>query len=317
MWIYRGIVIGLMALVGSSCSKKEIELAPKPAKLSITLKGEEKAEYDFGVLESGKVAALSLTITNLGEAEASALELTGLTAPFVGEKGSCKEALAPNESCVFQIAYNPKAAAYTKVNDLGSVSVSYKGGEKDVSSVVFALKGTANYCSVQESSSELSNALGTADMAYESSTSQTAQSFTSSKDIKLTEISLSLYKGSSASFEKINLLLREDNGNKPASENLSSVIIEGTLVGTSASSVAFKFSSPVELKADTKYWFILDPGTNGIVNGSLNTYLYVKGAFTNNSSLGSVTIGVDGSSSWNNWDYDLNFAMKTCAATAI
>jgi hypothetical protein len=70
--------------------------------------------YDFGLKSSGTTTNYTLTINNTGGVQATALNFTGLAAPFTytgtgfpGSAGTCTTVLAAASSCTVEIKYSP------------------------------------------------------------------------------------------------------------------------------------------------------------------------------------------------------------------
>ncbi len=315
------LLLSVSAPVGVfACSKKEEKKSP--ASLTMVVEGGSDAQnYEFGAVAQGQKKDVTIVISNTGEESATALSETGLEAPFTlkggtfpGTGGTCTDTLAGGASCNVVVEYAPTVPVYTAVPHTDAVVFSYSG--KTTSE--FSVTGTGDYCSSQAAVAELSNATGASTLAYESPTLVMAQSFTPSSNLDLAKVTLNLYKGQTASLDTVVLRLRSNSSvsGNPEAVDLATATVQGSAVGTSIAAVTFTFSEPVALTSGTKYWFVVDPGTSNISNGTLSTYLYVKGAFSDTFSGGEVKFGTDDSTSWNAWTYDLNFEMKQCTAPA-
>lgn len=302
----------------SMCGKKKEE-EPKFANLALSVKSSTETSVDFGTLASGATDTTTFELKNSGDGDATDVAETGLAAPFKflggtfpGTGGTCAATLAAGATCELVVEYAPTATVYTKDTHEDTMLIEYKGGTK--TSTEFALKGAGDNCSTQSAIAALTNSAGSSNLAWETGDGVMAQSFTPSAETKLTHINLSLYKGSTASFETVVLRVRAASSTNPGATDLATATVQGSVITTSAAEVPFLFSAPVTLAANTTYWFIIDPGVNSISNGTLSTYLYIKGAFSDNWSGGEFRIGTDAFASWNSWNYDLNFTMKSCAA---
>lgn len=316
---YGFFLLGVSApLVIFACGKKE-EKKKTPASLTVEIEATKAQVYDFGVVASGEKKEITLSLTNTGEEDATSLSDSGLESPFSlkggafpGTGGTCTETLAAGASCQIVIEYAPTAPVYTSVAHTDSLVVAFSGK----TAAEFVLSGSGDFCSKQSALADLTNSVGTANLAYESANLIMAQSFTPASNMNLATIGLTLTKGQSANLETVVLRLRSTSGlgNNPDVADLGTATVQGSAISTSSGAVSFTFTRPIALTAGTKYWFLLDPGTSNISSGTLATYLYVKGAFSDTFSGGEVRFGGDGSTSWNTWNYDLNFEMKACAA---
>jgi hypothetical protein len=262
---------------------------------------------------------MAITLTNTGEEAAADLSETGLEAPFSikggtfpGTGGTCTGSLAGGASCQIVVEYAPTVPVYSNVAHEDSLVISFSGK----TATEFLLTGSGDFCSKQSALADLTNSAGTAHLAYESANLTMAQSFTPATNMDLATVGLTLYKGQTADLESVVLRLRSTSGsaNNPDVDDLGTATVVGSAVPTTSGAVSFTFTEPVSLTAGTKYWFILDPGTSNISNGTLSTYLYVKGAFSDTFSGGEVKFGQDGTNGWYSWNYDLNFELKSCSA---
>jgi len=277
--------------------------------------------YEFGTVAQGQKKEVTIVVSNTGEESATTLNETGLEAPFSlkggtfpGTGGTCTDTLAGGASCNVLVEYAPTVPVYTAVPHKDALVFSYSGQ----TSPEFSVTGTGDYCSSQTTVSELSNSAGTSTLAYESPNLVMAQSFTPSSNLDLAKVTLNLFKGQTASLDTVVLRLRSNSSisGNPEGVDLGTATVQGAAVGTSLGAVTFTFSEPVALTSGAKYWFVVDPGTSNITNGTLSTYLYVKGAFSDTFSGGEVKFGTDDSTGWNAWTYDLNFEMKQCTPPA-
>lgn len=131
-----------------------------------------------------------------------------------------------------------------------------------------------------------------------------AQSFTANVTDRLNKVSVYLGKVGSPS-GNITLKIAADNGNKPATGNLASAIIANSSVGANPSWIDVAFSSPPNLTSGTKYWIVLDYGSNSAVNywnwrkDSSDSYANNTGKYTSNCCSGNPI--------WSDVGGDLNF----------
>jgi hypothetical protein len=315
---YGLILVGVSApLIILACSKKEEKKSP--ASIKVEIKADAAQTYDFGTVASGQKKDVTIDLTNTGEEDATSLGESGLEAPFSikggefpGVGGTCTETLAAGASCQIVIEYAPSVTVYTKVSHEDDLAITYSGK----TAPEFRVSGAGDYCSQQSAIAALTNSAGSSHLAYESANLVMAQSFTPASNLDLTNVNLNLYKGASANIDSVVLRVRSTSsvGSSPDVTDLGTATLLGSTIPTSSGLVTFTFAQPLTLTAGTKYWFLIDPGTSNITNGTLATYLYVKGAFTDTFSGGDVKFGVDDSPSWNSWTYDLNFEMKSCTA---
>ncbi len=306
----------LFTFILTSCGKKE---DPLPAFLVLEIPNSEETAYDFGQKENGGKGSAILTLTNYGEVEAIAIEETGLADPFAftggsfpGEKGSCAQTLAGGQSCALELSYSPTVEVYNTRSDKDAMVIGYLGG--DLTSAELNLSGVVDYCSVKTSPDTLTNSAGSAFIAFETSNAVSAQSFRSTQGVKLRSVNLNLKIGASAVISDVVLRIRADSSGSPAAEDLVAVTLSGGSLSTSSTSHEFVLSTPLDLAANTDYWFIIDPGTNNISNGTIATYLYAAGSFSDNWAGGTVKLGTDSFGSWSAFGYDHNFALNVCGS---
>lgn len=319
-------VVSLCALTGCLFKKSTSTVSsPAPAKLTAEFSSttvSEAAPADFSTVESGSSATLSITIKNTGESAATDISASGLEAPFAftggsfpGTDGTCTNELAAGATCTLSVTYSPSVTVYTTASANDQLIVSYDNGSADTQ-LTIDMKGTGDNCSTQESVTSLANETGSSSLAWENPITTLGQSFQAAEAMRISSVKVKMYQGSNATVETVVMRLRADDGSsKPATSDLGTATVSGSAIGTSMTDVEFQFAAPVSLTAGSRYWLILDPGTNGVTNGDLTTYLYVKGSFSDVWSGGSVVIGVDGSDSWNAWSYDLLFSTKKCGAS--
>jgi len=140
--------------------------------------------------------------------------------------------------------------------------------------------------------------------ATASSNRDIAQSFTATADGALSKMSVYLAKAGSPS-SNLTVHITTDNGGKPDSSDIASVTIAPSQVGITPSWIDVSFSSPPTLANGTKYWIVLDYGTNSSSNywiwrkDSSDAYAGNTGKYTSNWSTGSAT--------WTNVGGDLAF----------
>jgi len=229
---------------------------------------------------------------------------------FPGTGGTCSDSLADGASCELAIEYAPSIDPYTTSTHTDTMVVEYQGGKTGSSQ--FEINGVADYCSQQQAVAALANSAGTDALSFGAPTSISAQSFTPAQSMSLSDITMSLFKTADYTVDNLVIRVRADSSNNPGTDDLGTATISGSVLGTSWADVTFRFATPVVLTGGTKYWFLLDPGTNNTVQND-NTYLlYFKGAFSNTWNGGEYRNGVDGANSWNPWTYDVNFSMASC-----
>ena len=296
-----------------SCGKKE------KANLSISVKDSAATSQDFGTVSSGSTKSVVLMLSNSGKADASGVKETGLAAPFQfvggsfpGTGGTCSDSLAGGASCELAVVYAPSIDPYTTSPHTYTMIIEYQGGESGA--VQFELAGVADYCSQQEAVTALTHTAGTSSLSFGVPTGVSAQSFTPAASMGISDVTMTLSKTVAYTVDNIVMRVRADNANAPGTEDLGTATISGSTVGTSWREVTFRFVTPVVLTGGVRYWFLLDPGANNTVQND-NTYLLsFKGSFSDIWNGGEYRNGVDGSNSWNTFNYDLNFSMASCTA---
>lgn len=131
-----------------------------------------------------------------------------------------------------------------------------------------------------------------------------AQSFTATETGAVPKVSVMLAKvGSPAS--DITLHITVDNGNKPKNSDLASATIKNSSIGLTPSWIDVAFSSPPNLTSGTKYWIVLDYGSNSTTNywnwrkDDTDAYAGNTGKYADDWSSGGAT--------WKNANADLAF----------
>lgn len=83
-----------------------VQLGPALLELSVT-------QHDFGSQSLGSSTVYDVTVTNIGEKDARVLNYEGWIAPILFSLGTCQDSgtLKPQESCTFQVKYEPTAIA--------------------------------------------------------------------------------------------------------------------------------------------------------------------------------------------------------------
>jgi len=121
-----------------------------------------------------------------------------------------------------------------------------------------------------------------------------AQSFTATASGATARIAVYLGKTGAPSAD-LTLRLTADNGGKPATSDLASATIARATVGATPSWINIAFSSAPNLTSGTKYWIVLDYGTNNATNywnwrkDATDAYAGNAGYTTSNWSSGSAT----------------------------
>ena len=140
--------------------------------------------------------------------------------------------------------------------------------------------------------------------ATASSNRDIAQSFTATAGGALSKMSVYLAKAGSPS-SNLTVRITTDNGGKPDSSDIANATIAPSQVGITPSWIDVSFSSPPILTNGTKYWIVLDYGTNSASNywiwrkDTSDAYAGNTGRYTSNWSSGSAT--------WTNVGGDLAF----------
>lgn len=134
-----------------------------------------------------------------------------------------------------------------------------------------------------------------------------AQSFTATAGGALNRVSVYLAKVGSPT-SNLTLRLAADNSGKPATASLASATISRTSVGTTASWIDTSFSSAPTLTNGTKYWIVLDYGSNSGTNywnwrkDNTDAYAGNTGMYTSNCCSGNPTwTGVSGDLAFQVW----------------
>ena len=298
-----------------SCGKKK----EKKANLSLAVKDSTATTQDFGTVSSGLKKSVVFVLTNSGKADATGIKETGLATPFQfvggsfpGTAGTCSESIADGASCELDVEYAPSIDPYTTSTHADTMILEYQGGESG--STQFEVSGVADYCSQQQAVTALTHKAGTDVLSFGVPTSLSAQSFTPTESMSLSDITMSLFKTEEYTVDNLVMRIRADSSNNPGTKDLGTATVSGSVLATSWADVTFRFATPVVLTGGTKYWFLLDPGTNNTVQ-SVNTYLLnFKGSFSDIWNGGEYRNGLDGSNWWNSFNYDLNFAMASCVS---
>lgn len=128
-----------------------------------------------------------------------------------------------------------------------------------------------------------------------------AQSFVATAGGALPQASVYLGKIGSPG-GNITLRITNDNGNKPASSDITNATIANASVGSSPSWIDVSFTSPPTLVNGNKYWIVLDYGSNSATNywnwrkDTSGGYAGNTGKYTSNWSSGGAVwtdIGAD------------------------
>jgi len=140
--------------------------------------------------------------------------------------------------------------------------------------------------------------------ATASSNRDIAQSFTANVSDRINKVSVYLAKVGNPS-GSITLKIATDNAGSPSTGNLASTAIPSSSIGVTPAWVDVAFSSPPNLTSGTKYWIVLDYGSNSATNywtwgrDSTDSYTGNTGKYTSNCCSGSP--------SWTNVGGDLAF----------
>lgn len=143
--------------------------------------------------------------------------------------------------------------------------------------------------------------------ASTSASRDTAQSF--STTVGGTVPRISVYLGKAGSPGSLTLRINTDNGGEPSNTTVSnaSATILAANVGTSPSWIDVAFASPPTLAASTRYWLILDYGSNSATNywnwrrDITDGYTGEMGKYTDSCCSGNPT--------WKNVGGDLAFRL--------
>ncbi|MGH7926326.1 MAG: choice-of-anchor R domain-containing protein, partial [Candidatus Binatia bacterium] len=131
-----------------------------------------------------------------------------------------------------------------------------------------------------------------------------AQSFIATESGSVPQVSVYLGKIGNPG-NNITLRITTDNNGKPDISSLASTTIADSLVPTTADWVTASFSSPPNVAIGTKYWIVLDYGSNSATNhwnwrqDSSDSYANNTGIYTNDWASGSAV--------WTNVGGDLAF----------
>ncbi len=143
--------------------------------------------------------------------------------------------------------------------------------------------------------------------ATASSNRDIAQSFTATASGALNQISVYLGKVNSPT-QDITVYITDDNSGKPSTSALASATISRTTVGSTPSWIDTAFSSPAILSNGSKYWIVLDYGTNSATNhwnwrkDTSDAYAGNTGRYTSNwSAGGAVWTDVGGDLAFQTW----------------
>ncbi len=134
-----------------------------------------------------------------------------------------------------------------------------------------------------------------ADTAFATTTNNRdiAQSFTATASGSLPKVSVFLGKVGNPT-TNITVRITADNAGKPSTSTLASTGIVAASVGTTPSWIDATFSTPANLTNNTKYWIVLDYGSNSSTNywnwrrDSSNAYANNTGRTTASYSSGSA-----------------------------
>lgn len=131
-----------------------------------------------------------------------------------------------------------------------------------------------------------------------------AQSFTATSSDTLPKVSLLLGKVGNPT-SNLTVRIATTDGDQPDTSSLATAVIAHASVGLTPSWIDATFSSPPNLSNGTKYWIVLDYGSNSATNywnwrkDSADTYVDNTGKSTSNCCSGSPT--------WTNVGGDLAF----------
>ncbi len=131
-----------------------------------------------------------------------------------------------------------------------------------------------------------------------------AQSFTATSTGAAPQISVLLAKVGAPSGD-ITLRLTTDNAGKPSTSDIANTVIKNSVVGAAASWITVAFASPPAVTSGSKYWIVLDYGSNSTTNywnwrkDTSNSYASNTGRYADNWSSGSAA--------WANTNSDLAF----------
>ena len=129
--------------------------------------------------------------------------------------------------------------------------------------------------------------------ATTSASQDIAQSFVANNTGKANRVGVYLAKVGVPTAD-ITLRLTADNGGKPSTVSLASVIIPRATVGATPSWITASFSSAPTVTNGVKYWIVLDYSVNSPINhwawrkDSVNGYVGNTGRYANNWSSGTA-----------------------------
>lgn len=121
-----------------------------------------------------------------------------------------------------------------------------------------------------------------------------AQSFTPTESGPLPQIAVYLGKVGNPS-SNINIRITTDNSGKPDTSSLASTAVSPSQVGSTPNWVNAAFESPANVASGTKYWIVLDYGSNSGSNhwnwrkDTSDGYTNNTGRYTSSWSSGSAT----------------------------
>ena len=130
--------------------------------------------------------------------------------------------------------------------------------------------------------------------ATDSSNRDIAQSFTATAGGALNQVSVYLGKVGNPT-SNITVHITNNNGGKPSSSDVANATLPYTSVGVSPSWIDVTFSSPATLTNGSKYWIVLDYGSNSATNywnwrkDSSDAYANNTGRYTSNWSTGGAS----------------------------
>lgn len=134
-----------------------------------------------------------------------------------------------------------------------------------------------------------------------------AQSFTATVSGPLNKISVYLGKVGNPT-SNITARITTDNGGKPSTSDIADETISFTTVGITPSWIDVSFTGPPSLVSGTKYWIVLDYGSNSATNywnwrkDSSDAYAGNTGRYAGNWSSGGTTwVDVGGDLAFKTW----------------
>lgn len=135
-----------------------------------------------------------------------------------------------------------------------------------------------------------------------------AQSFTATETGIVPKVSVMLAKVGSPAGD-ITLHITVDDNNKPKKSDIASATIKNSSIGATPSWIDVVFSPPPHITSGTKYWIVLDYGSNDTVKywnwrkDNTDAYANNTGKYANDWSSASAT--------WKNTNADLAFKVWT------